>query len=360
MGKIRVGDETIDVTLAVGPGDDPDPVQEITTFGSVTVQYDMAVGTTISLVIAGNDPASLHVDELATDIWLMGDLTERFRAWAVWQDWDHQGDDRVSIQGVTYDRLLNRRHVMSPAGLSFAAGTDQGAILWGFWQHTQAQTNGDLGVTLGTPNVTGITRSANYEYGDNLGAMAENLSKMDDGPWWIVNADKELIVRMPDAFDFIAQPLQLGVNCHKLQRAATGADFGNVVFGDADAETTTPVVASTAGLATDPRGRWEVAKAWPSVKVQATLQSHVDGALLEANTPLTHWNIEMKPERWAFDSRLGVGDFAVLVVPPSLAGPVGAPAEKIAVQVTSMAVQFTADGELNVRLVAMERDVALP
>lgn len=358
MGLLHVGGQDIDITLAVGPSNG-EPKQELTTYGSVTAQFDILAGNTLSVVVAGNSPEAPYVDELASDIWMTGALHQRFRIWAVWQDFDKQGDDRVSMQAVTYDRLINRRHVVTPAGLTFT-GVDQGLILWGLWQHTQAQPGGDLGVTLGTPHLTGVLRDRTYLYGENLGTIAENLSKVEDAPIWIVNGDLEFEARMPADFPITDTPLTLGATARHLQRSSGGADYANFAYGDADAETTSPVTLATADIAADPRGRWEIAKSWPTVKLQDTLAQHVAGELEEANAPLAHWNVEMEPGRWVNDARLMPGDYAVLVVPRTLAGPLGTPFDKVVVQVVSVAVNFTAQGSLDVKLVALETRIPVP
>jgi hypothetical protein len=110
----------------------------------------------------------------------------------------------------------------------------------------------------------------------------------------------------------------------------------------------------------NPRGLWEAKHSWPTVAVQTTLNEHTIGALEEGEHQLAHWNVEMVAERWMTDTRLMPGDFAVLAIPPSLAAPVGEPVPRIAVQVTSVSVNFTNDGDFNVKLVAVERDRALP
>jgi hypothetical protein len=358
MGTIRVDGREIDLTMSVGPSNGS-PLQELTTFGSVTAQFDLVSGNTLSVVVAGNSAEAPYINELASDIWMTGFINERFRLWAVWQDFDKDGDNRVSMQGVTYDRLLNRRLVMDEAGLAFD-DVDQGLIVWGLWEHTQSQLGGDLGVTLGPDYLTGITRDRNYKPGENLGQLAEALTKVENGLWWGINSDLEYVAKMPADFPTLATPIVLGVNARHLQRASGGADFANAVYGDAKAELTTPVIVEAVDVATDPRGRWEVAKAWPTVEQQTTLQQNAEGALLTANSPLTHWNITMEPSRWVYDSRLMPGDFAVLAVPPLLAAPIGTPATRIVIRVTGVVVNFDNNGSLEVKLVASETAIPPP
>lgn len=355
MAAVTVGEQVINITPSIGAASGTDPQQEATTFGSVTITCDLD-GAAIAMVVGGDSAEAGYIDELASDLWLLGDVPMRFRLWAVWQDWDASGDDRISLQGVTYKRLLNRR-LVGPGGLNFAAGTDAGSILWGLWQHTQAKPGGNLAVTAGS-YTTGATAERNYVEGDNLGDLASQLSEALD-VWWDVDSDLVFSAGQLSTIDYIAQPLQLGVNVDAMQRASGGAEYADSVFGSG-AIGTAGSWSTDPDIATNPRGLWERARGWPTVSKQDTLDEHVDGALAESMQMLSHWNIDMNAERWVTDSRLMPGDFAVLVVPRSLAAPIGVPTDRVAVQVTSTVINFTGDGDFNVKLVASERDRALP
>lgn len=358
MGSLVVDGQIIDVTLGVGPSNGSSPVQEVNFSGSVTIIYDLQNGTNLQFVTRASDPAAAYLDELATDVWLLGDIgTARFRAWAVWQEWFANGQDNVNCMAVTYKKMLGRRHVVGAAGLTFT-NTDIGQIIWGLWQHTQAQPGGNLGITLGTPNLTGLIRTREYKQGENLGSQAE--AEFEEGVWWNVDADLVYHAYTFDNGTWLATPLQLATNCRTMQRAA-GSDFANAVFGDADDEHTTGVWATASDLTTDPRGRWELASGWPTVTLQQTLVDRTNAFLKQSNIPVAHWNLELEPGRWINDARIMPGMFAVLVVPPTLAAPIGTPTNAIVVFVTQLSVNYDEDGQVTVKAVVMERpDKALP
>lgn len=178
MGTLFVGGERVHLTLAVGPSTGISPVQEVTFSGSVTVIFDLKSGTNLQFVTRGNSPEATYIDELGTDVWVMGDILNlRLRAWAVWQQWYPNGQDNVSVMGVTYKKLLSRRMAVTPLLFTNA---DLGTIIWGMWQHTQAQLGGNLGITLGS-NTTGLLRTRAYKVGDNLGSQAEQ--EYEEGIW---------------------------------------------------------------------------------------------------------------------------------------------------------------------------------
>lgn len=358
MGTLIVGGKKVSVTLAVGPSSGSAPVQEVNFGGSITIAYDLQSGTNMQFVTRASDPAAFYIDELATDVWLYGDLIQaRFRAWAVWQEWFQNGQDNVNTMAVTYKKLLSRRNVFGSGGLVFN-NVDLGQIIWGMWQHTQAQPGGNLGITLGTPNTTGIIRSRTYKQGENLGQLAEN--EYEEGIWWDIDENKVFRAGARATMPWLATPLHLGNNVREMQRAS-GSDFANAVYADADESATTPVWALASNVATDPRGRWELTSGWPTVKEQSTLNERAASFLSVSNVPVAHWNIEMEPARWVTDSKIKPGMFAVLVIPRTLAAPIGPPAVQVVVFVSTISVSYDEDGKLEVKAVAMERpDIPVP
>jgi hypothetical protein len=257
---------------------------------------------------------------------------------------------------VTYKKLLNRRNVVSAGGLSFTSA-DLGDIIWGMWQHTQSQVGGNLGITAGA-RTTGIVRSRSYKQGENLGTQAEN--EYEEGIRWDIDQNLVYTASAISAGPYLATPLHLGANVREMQRAS-GSDFANAVFGDADNAVTTPVWAVAANIATDPRGRWELTQGWPTVTLQSTLNERTAAFLIASGVPVAHWNVQMEPGRWVTDSKITPGMFAVLIVPRTLAAPIGPPAEKIVVMVTQLSVNFDENGSMEVKVVVMERpDLAVP
>jgi hypothetical protein len=338
-------------TLAVGPSSGDAPVQEVTFSGSVTVQLDLRTGTNLQFVTRASSPEAIFIDELATDVWLLGDfLNLRLRAWAVWQEWFTNGQDNVHVMAVSYKKLLARRLVHGAPGLSFV-DADLGDILWGMWEHTQSQPGGNLGVTPGA-RTTGMLRTRTYKQGESLGQLAEK--EYDQGMWWAIDDQLVFTAGAEADLPWLAIPLHLAANVRTMQRAA-GADFANSVFGDADDAVTTGVWVDAPDVATDPRGRWERAVGWPTVQLQSTLDSYTAAALSVHYAAPAHWNVEIEGSRWLTDTRLMPGMFAVLVVPRTLAAPVGPPADTVIVFCTQLSVNFDEDGALNVKAVVEER-----
>ena len=353
--KLRAGEVEVEATIAVGPSSGASPVQEVTFSGSVTIVFDIETGSNLQFVTRASSPEAAYINEYESDVWLMGDIKARFRTWAVWQEWFRNGQDNVNSMAVTYKKLLSRRLVHG--GLTFT-NVDLGDIIWGLIAHTQALPGGNLGITKGATTTTGVVVTREYKEGENIGSLADNEDEM--GIWWAIDENRVYTAGSLASKPFVGAPLHLGANVAELQRAS-GSDFANAVYGDADDSVTTGVWKEAVDVATDPRGRWELAQGWPTVQLQATLNERTAGFLHDSGITVAHWNVEMEPSRWLTDSRIMPGDHCTLVVPRSLAAPIGAPTERIAVQVTQISVNIDDAGGLGVKAVVQEQPgVALP
>lgn len=349
MTKLRVGDAIFDITPSLGPSSGSTPTQPVTSFGSTAGALDIDLqGGSVQMVILGHAPEADVIDELVTDLWLLGDFPMRYRVWAVWQDFDEHGDDRISFQGVTYARLLNRR-LIGAGGLLYN-NTDVGTILWNAIQHTQAKTGGGFGITAGSIT-TGITASIDWAPGENIGARVEEIMQAA-GCYWLIDENKQLQVYVRANTTPILEPIMWGVNARHLQRASAGIGFANSVFMSGNPETT-PLFSTHANIATDPRGLWEVAVARPNETIQAELSAAADGELVLRYQALARWNVTYVAEHWIGASRIRPGDKATLIVPPNLAGPAVPPAS-VPVECISMSIGFDGDGGLEVRAVVEE------
>lgn len=349
MTKIRAGDAVFDITPAIGPSSGSSPTQPVTSFGSATGAMDIDLqGASVTLVILGHTPEADVVDELVTDLWLLGDFPMRYRVWAVWQDFDEHGDDRISFQAVTYERLMNRR-LVGAGGLLYN-NTDVGTILWNAIQHTQAKPGGDLGITAGTITA-GVTTSIDWQPGENIGARVEEMMNAA-GCYWYIDEDKAVQVVRRDLTTPILEPIMWGVNARALQRASAGVGFSNSIYVSGAAETTA-LFATHPDIATDPRGLWESAMAVPTETVQSALTATANGELALRYQGLSRWNVTYVAEHWIGASRIQPGDKATLIVPKTLAGPAVPPAS-VQVECVSMALGFSGDGDMEVRAVVEE------
>jgi len=338
------------VRLAVGPRTGSDPTAELTTFQSFSLTQNTTDGCTLTLNLPASSIAARSIDELATDVWVFIDdeALVRYRVMTVNQAWTEDGGDTIDVTGNCYRRLLFRRRLNN--NLSFS-GVGQGSIVWQMIQDTQSAPGGDLGITAGTLDAA-TTRDREYLRGDVIGQRIAELTQVIDGPRWSITPAGVLNVLAGDSWPTFSEPLIRGVNLRSMRRES-GADFyGNAAYGTGDTLATYLEIVEDAGVATDPRGRWDIGASWPSVSSQATLAEHTAGALLEAVSPAAVWKVTFKPEWWV-SSGLRIGDIRPLVVPRSTVAPV-VPQAQVDVQVVDLNVTLTADGDLQVSGTAVE------
>jgi hypothetical protein len=344
-------------TVGVGPPG-ADIAQELTDFSKVSMRFNRVTGDTLNFDTRGSSVEAAHISELATDVVLEGPIAQRYRVISVEQDWGENGEDVVTVQAVCYKRLLAARHVWTEAGLAFA-GVDQGSIVWGLYQHTQAQTGGGWGVTAGSL-VTGVTRDRNYEPGENLADLAKALQEVENGMWWWVDAGLQINAALPSTFPTHAHPLVRGVNARRLKRSGSGAGYANAARGDADPDTTVPVYREHVDIATDPRGRWEKLQSWGTVQLQDTLIEYTEGVIEAGTHPVASWTASIEPARWLTDSQYLPGSFVVLVIPPTEAAPVSTGARKAVGQLVELGIDINADGAVDVQAAFRETTLAVP
>jgi hypothetical protein len=337
---------TTPFTLAVGPSSGTRPVQQVTDFDLWTLDNNLDDGCSLTFTTRIDSEAARQIQELITDVWLYRNAVpvQRFRVTSVDLEWDADGRAVANIGSTCYRRLLKKAHVNST--LTFSQ-VNQGDIVWDLIQHAQAQTNGNLGITLGNAGPT-LLRDRTYEVGSNIFDMIFNLSQVIGGITWNVNADLELIVGTQFTFPTQIQPIILGVTARRMVRPSNADKFGNVAIVTGDQEATTVVIEEAVTLAFDPRGRWERLASFPTTILQDSLQEAAEGLIEETISPLTTWEVEMEPDRYFSDVEFEIGEFGTLVVPRSSILPVGSSAEMLTVQTISRSISQTADGDVRV------------
>jgi len=339
-------------SIAVGDATLPAPEQEILSFDAWRLTNNLDEGCSLEISFQGNSQEALVVDELASDIWVYrgGVLYQRFRVVSVEQEWGSDGDDTLRIVGACYRRLLKKSHVRSV--LTFT-GISQGDIVWDLIQHAQAADGGNLGITLGSAGPS-ILRDREYQVGQNIFDAITELSRIQGGIAWNVDADLELVVTDQFSFPVQATPIQLGMTARRLIRPSSSEQFANAAIILGNVEATSPVIVQTSGILTDPRGRWEKFVSVTQAVDQQTLIETGDGIIEESISPLSTWQIDMEPTRYFYDAEYEIGDFVTLVVPRSTVYSIGQPGVTVTVQVISRQITQTADGDLAVSVAAIE------
>lgn len=341
-----------DYTIAVGPYIGAGPTQELTFYTSWSLDKNLDDGCTFSFTIPGYVPEAAAISELDTDVWVYraGVLDDRFRIVAINQSWGPSGEDVLSVQAVCYRRLLAARYVQTPLRFDQVS---QGQIIWELIQHTQATTNGDLGITAGSLGPT-VLRDRSYEVGQNILDIIVDMTNVIGGPTWDIDANLQLVVSRSDLYPLNPAPLVLGATVEAFQRPSAASKFGNATVVSGNNQSTLPVIAESPTLTTDPRGRWERRASYPSVVLQNTLQNHAEGLLTDLQSPSAIWQVDVVPSRFFGDGQYKLGDFVEIVQPASTAAPIGPPAVSVFGQVLAIQVQQAANGAVDVSMRVLE------
>jgi len=340
-------------TIGVGPWTNSDPVQEVGLFGTVSLSMSLDAGSIVSFDLSGDSPGARNIDELATDVWLYlsGVVIARCRVISVQQTFGVDGGDTVSVTAVDYKALMKARHVQSPLVYS---SVGQAQIVWSVIQHAQAQAGGDLGITAGTLDGGGIDRDRSYLVGENLGDLLANLSAVINGPWWEVDGNLVLSAHPFSAFPTQSTPIMLGVTAREMTRSSGASTFANSLIVDGDSGFTEPVSVDDAGIASDPRGRWERVAGFPSVTQRSTLVEKADGLLQDARSPIAAWSCDIDATRFITDAAYRPGDFVRIVVPSTIVALLGVPEYSVSGQVMSVTLTIAASGETTVAVECVE------
>jgi hypothetical protein len=349
---------------AFGPSSGTAPTQVLTFFDDWQMTKNLDDGCTFAFSAPGDSLPGVAISELATDIWLYldGTLIERFRVLEIVQDWSYDGRNTIEVSCVCYRRLLGSRYVNSP--LSYT-GLSQGLIVASLILHTQSQVNGNLGIVLGSAGPV-VPRDRSYEIGANILDSIIELTQIADGVVWRIDQNGALIItQVPTTYPAPnPQPVVLGANALTIRKPSGSALFGNVAVVTGDSVATSPVVATTAGLSTDPRGRWEKFRGLPQEQTQANLTQQADGIVLTSQSPQIVYDFTLEPRRYFLDSNYDLGEVVTVVQPgtvvPTASNPivplVTVPASSVTCQVISQSITLSADGLVTVGMQA----IALP
>ena len=346
--------------IAYGPYTNTTPTQTLTAFFTWELTRNLDDGCALRLSLPANTIPGVQIQELQTDLWLYRDgvLQDRFRVVAIDQEWGEDGETELSVQAVCYRRILASRHVITP--LTFT-NVSQGDIVWGLIQHAQAQTNGNLGITLGSTGPT-ILRSRSYLPGQNILEAITDLAQADGNMIWDIDANLQLFVDVAGNSPLIAMPAQLGTNVRNMAKPSGAALFGNVALVSGDTQFTTLEVQTSTTLATDARGRWEKYRSFSQEQTQANLVEQALGIVESTQSPSVVWAFDLYPERYFTDSAYGIGDFVKLVQPatvvpskPDATIPyLTVPPLLVIVQVLTVNLTVTADGGVSVKMTAVQ------
>lgn len=290
-------------------GDLAAPTRELATARGrrLTVRVDAACDAQFTL--DGDGDEIREVAELATDLYVWRDATLVFRGRVCGWQGSLDGDTHaVTFSAVDYRGMLNRRFV-GAAGAYFPPGTDQATIPWSLISASQAQAGGDWGITNGAGSSSSTPHELTLAPGKPLGDAIGELGRGDDGFEWEISPTLVLNRWFPRRGVDSGLALDYGGLIKAVRYGFDPGDFGNVdmVTGDAP---TVPVTVTAATVATDPRGRWEVARSYSGVVLQDTLTARAAWLAEQTSQVRPDYRVTFAAGRWDGPTSLWVGDIA--------------------------------------------------
>lgn len=275
---------------------------------SLTARVDGPWSASVSM--SGRNPQAALLTELDTDLVVYLNGAKLFRG-RVGPTQDDVGEDAhtVTFTALDYRAILDRRLLYEGDTLAFV-GVDQAAVAWALVGNTQAQTGGYLGIT-GPPANTGVTRTRTFEAGKPVGEAITQLSQVVNGFEWRIDGNLALVVYFPEQGANNGYVLDYGGTVSRVRRAFDPATFANGIRATGDPALTTER-RSSAGIAVDPRGRFDQQFGFPDVLEQTTLGLKADFLLADRSVLRPSYAVDLKAGRWG--AELALGDTAQLVV----------------------------------------------
>lgn len=266
-----------------------------------------------SCSLSGRDDQALLIDELRTDLiaYREGVRVFRGRIGPSADDLDPDGHT-LGITAHDYRAMLDRRVLYAGDTRDFL-GVDQEAIGWSLIAATQARTAGDLGITRGASQSTGVLRDRSYETGKGVGEALAELGRVSNGFEWAIDADLVYRVFSPQRGTTRAVVLAYPGNLRSVRRTLATNGFTNAgrVSG---AEGVAAVEWEVAGLASSLEGRFDSQIGYTDVTEPATLAAKANYHSVEGSARRASYAVTFQAGGWGGPEELWVGDTVQLVV----------------------------------------------
>jgi hypothetical protein len=267
---------------------------------------------TVAFGLDGRSAEAAAIVELATDLIVYRDGAKLFRG-RLGAIGDRINADlhRCSLAAIGYRGMLDTR-IIAAGGESFT-GVDQGTIAWNLIQTTQAQSGGNWGITNGIGATLGTARDRSYDPGKPRGEAISELGRVDGGFEWEIDADLALNRWSPTRGSATGVVLDWGGLISSVDRQLSPRDYSNAPMA-IGADGLTPAVQTSATIATDPQGRWELSRGYTTILEQATLDARALWLLDQTSTLRPEFAATFRAGAWGGPSHVWIGDTVTLVV----------------------------------------------
>lgn len=289
-------------------------IGEITTARSRSVTLERGKADRAKVTLNARSPMGREVGEgRDRDLIVYRDGTRLFRG-RIGAPNDSMGakEHTVTVDAVGYRDLLRDRHL--EASKSYSA-VEQEAIAWDLIDTVQQQSGGDLGITRGSDQTTGVTRSREFAIAAQVAGKIDEIAQAADGFDWDVDAGLVFRVWHPSRGTSQSRVLhygEAGGNVASVDRSPDLGRFATVVIAT-NRGALTPEIAVSADVAT--RGRWSHVEGVSDADSATTLQEQADGLLADREVLKASWTVTLSRRHpWLGRRDFDVGDTVQLVV----------------------------------------------
>jgi hypothetical protein len=287
-------------------------LRQLTKARGRTVTWRLDAAATAQFTINGRSDEAAGIVALASDLTLYRDGVKMFRG-RIGPELDDISPNRHVSQftAVDYRAMLEHRQT-GAAGVVYPA-TAAGAIALDLIADSQALSGGDWGITAGVGTTTGTSRIWTIDPGKPVIESINELGRLDNGYEWEIDADLKLNLWHPQRGANNGVVLDFRGLVARVSRQLDPKDFGNseLVTGK---DGLTPVSSVTAGIATDPRGRWELSAGFPAIQDQPALNAKGTWVLTQVSTLRPIYRVVLRPGRWRGPSHIWLGDTVTLAI----------------------------------------------
>lgn len=275
----------------VAVDEDGVPLGDLVDITKASVTWRLDAAGDAEVYLNGLSGQAELIDELITDVLIYRDRDLLFRGRVVATTDTIDAEDYELRVGIVDYRGLLARRTLWPGTTAIASGytsVDQAAIAWDLINDSQALTGGNWGITQGTGNPTGVTRTRSVGYyvaGKNLAEALDELGRVINGFDWEIDPTLAFNVYYPtrgSAQDFAVTFDDTGGNVNSIERSADTTTYANAirVSGESGVVTST----QTAGdIATRPEGRIELQHSDTNLKSASAVSDRAQRLLADAS-----------------------------------------------------------------------------
>ena len=294
-----------------GPAPSGSPQRELTGLRARQVTWRVDGHGWAQFELDGRSEEAVEVVELESDLWIWRDGVLLFRG-RVTSGFDEVDENRHRVQFTAkdYRGMLAHRYV-GEAGAEYV-GVDQGQIAWDLIDQSQQRDGGDWGVTDGVGSTSGTLRDrTGILPGTQVLGLVESLGRVSGGFEWDISPELALRRWYPTRGTYTGVVLDWGGTIARFQRTITAEQFSSAPMATGG-EGTVPVVAEAVDVDTDPRGRWELARSYPSITNQSTLDARAPWLLDQLGVLRPQHQLVFTQGRWDGPDHVWIGDTVAL------------------------------------------------